>query len=271
MKRILVLLSVACLLVSTGHETLSAKEVNDSTAVNFVQGNTWQFFDNRNNDSNVSGIPWVNISKGDYLLLDVMIQTGGKLQSFDDIIEVTVQPMASDYAYLSFTMMKSSCNSYLGNPWKEFYLYLRFSPWMQTSTWNYTMRYYGKNGKVHIQQFQRPGADAVYGMMPPLTPTFDNNKVSWQGIGSPNWDITYKMRILDDNGCFIDEVNYGEPDYLYDYTTGEMSFNLVPYRGKVVRVENRKNVPGYGLGGYGTIPPTLGLTARSVYLFKVPE
>ena len=272
MRRVSLIL-MACLLISTVtvHEVFAAKEVIDVGSINInVENQTWQFFDNRNN-LDVAGMPsYISNSKGDYFMLDAMIVTGGFLSSFTDIIEVTVKPSNPSYSYLTFTLIRWDCDTYLGNPMKEFYLFIRYSPWMQTSAWTYTLKYRGNDRKVHIQQFQRPGANDIYGKLAPLVPHYiDRDVVQWVGIGAPNWDITYKLREYDDSGCIISEVNY--PNYSYDSSSGLVTFGVSAFRGKWVRVETRKNVPGYGLGGYGVTPPELGLTARSLYIFKVPE
>ena len=271
MKRVLYLLVVMSFVISTVtvHEAFAAKEVAakeviDVGTANFDTYYTWQLFDYRNN-LDLSSIPsYINTSKGDYFLLDAMILTGGFLNSFVDIVEVTAKPSDPAYSYLTFTLIRWDCDTYLGNPMKEFYLFIRYSPWMQTSAWTYTLKYRGNDRKIHIQQFQRPGADATYGKLAPFVPYFDRDVVQWVGIGAPNWDITYKLREYDDSGCIIYEVNY--PSYDYDINTGMVTFDVSAFRGKWVRVETRKNVPGYG-----QTPPALGVTARSLYIFKVPQ
>jgi hypothetical protein len=263
MKRVLLMLLVSCFLISTAYDA-SARDIYDVGSPNF-DAITWQLFDNRNDLD--SGLPaWANLSKGDYFLIDAMIVTGGSLQSFADITEVTVKPTA--YSYLNLTLFRyEDCNSYLGIARQEFFLYLRYSPWMQTSDWVYTLKYYDSKRRVHFQSFQRPGADANSPRTAPIEAvnfSSDNNTISWIGIGAPSASVTYKLRIIDSYGCIINEVNY--PNYSYAAFSNTVSFNVSALRGQVVRAENRLNA-----SGYGQTLPAFGLTARSTYTVKVPD
>ena len=262
MRRTLLMVMVACLLIPTTQAFgAPAKEVQDVGSANFDEL-SWQWFDNRNHHPNVVGIPWVNTSKGDYFLLDAQIITGGLLSSFDNIIEVTAKPSDPAYASYTFPLIRyNPCNSMFGEPMKEFYLYLRYSPWMQASNWTYTLKYNGTDRKMHIQRFEKTGAS--YYTTPPINNvSLDRQTVSWPGIGFPdtligNYVAKYELRRYDGDGCLTDRW-YLDSSY-YDPSNGRLSVALDAYSpGTVLRLENRKNMPSYGLA------------AKSVYIFQVP-
>ena len=137
MKKIYLLLAVMSFLVGTAY---AEEAVTDFGSINFVkEGWSLQLFDNRNDSG---GLPeWVVTSKGDYFLLDVQIQVGGWLTSFDDIVEVKAKH--SEDPEVEFALIRHTCNSIFGYPYKEFYLHVRYIPWMRMGTWTYTMRYNG--------------------------------------------------------------------------------------------------------------------------------
>lgn len=262
MRRAWLMVAVACLLIPAGQAFgAAAKEVQDVGSANF-DAFTWQWFDNRNNHPNVAGISWVNTSKGDYFLLDAMIVTGGFLSSFNSILEVTARPTDPAYASYTFPLMRfGACETLFGEPKQEFYLYLRYTPWMHASEWTYTLKYTGTDRKVHIQKFRKTGVSPC--TTPPVDDVvFNGNIVSWPGIGVPDtyngqYTATYELRRYDDIGCltnrwYLDYSNYNTAD-------GRLQVDLADYAsGTVLRIENRRNVPGYGLA------------AKSVYIFQVP-
>lgn len=274
MKKLFLLLIVGCLLISSVCQVY-ARDIHDAGAVNIVQNQTSQFYENRHN-SDVYVPEWLNTSKGEYFMLDTMIQKDDLLTSFDQIIGVTVTP--SLFPELSFSLQEfSRCDYFLGNNWKEFYLLFRYEPWMQKSDWTYTLKYTaGKRGDHHVQTFTRPGA-VNSETIPNIQSVWfspDGNTAYWYGLGISQFpgQNGYRMRMYDEYGCIIDQSN-NDPNDLnhpiyFDSTQGAnvLSVNVSDLRGKMVRVENRRNVDA----GYGITTGTW-LTARSVYIFKVPE
>ena len=272
MKKVLVILIVTCMLVSTAY----AKDVIDSGFANFVPEYAWQYFDNRNNSADIDppyGI--FNTSKGEYSVLDVMIQipqtvpsgmTTG-LGNLDDIIEVTAR--SSAYPYMTFPLLEwESCN-FLQNGWRNYYLLFRYTPWMHTSTWTYTLKYRDSRGRIHAQSFTRTGA-TNWLKIPPILDTdivYDsqNKLLSWRTAPGP---YAYKLRIFDLQGCIVDEFKQGDSEFVGISADGlYVSFNVNGLEGRVVRAERRYMVtaPAYGLqtGQYG-------LSARADYLYKIP-
>ncbi len=259
MKKVYVLLAVMCFLIGTAY---AEQAVQDDDPLNIVGGGyTVQYFDNRN--ISPADMPdWAVTSKGEYFMLSAEIQIGWSLADFDDIIEVRAKH--SGEPELEVTLIRSKCNTILGQPYKEFTTHLRYIPWMRNGAWTYTLRYHGNDGQVHVQSYTRTGDNqtAATPAIPPVwfEPSTSNPTqmlIKWVGIGPPGPTVQYTLRLFDEEGCIspygMTWMGWGEHNGVWVIFT-----SVNGLEGKVVRVENRIVLPGYG-----TI-------ARSCYLVRVP-